>query len=188
MLGLGRASPQKMWISKDEYELFESVEPTLPGVRECAELAERQDAKWRWFWPPLSGGGAQPITSVKHKLYAQDTEQKHGKQGPNSLGVLCCFVFPMFFACLFSFSFLSASLSSGSIASRYLLTYDFFEPWPFILLFSPLPDQNFVLFSLSRHNVHSFLPSLGGLRRGSHTASRELKCAHLREDPQEKNE
>ena len=33
--------PQEMWISKDEYELFESVEPTLPRVRECAELAER---------------------------------------------------------------------------------------------------------------------------------------------------
>ena len=47
MSGLGRASPQQMWISKDEYELFESVEPTLPGVRKCAELAERQDAKWR---------------------------------------------------------------------------------------------------------------------------------------------
>ena len=26
---------------KDEYELFESVEPTLPRLRECAELAER---------------------------------------------------------------------------------------------------------------------------------------------------
>ena len=33
--------PQQMWISKGEYELFESVEPTLPRVRECAELAER---------------------------------------------------------------------------------------------------------------------------------------------------
>ena len=31
MSGLGPASPQQMWISKDEYELFE----------ECAELAER---------------------------------------------------------------------------------------------------------------------------------------------------
>ena len=38
---LGGASPQQMWISKDEYELFESVEPTLPRVPECAELAER---------------------------------------------------------------------------------------------------------------------------------------------------
>ena len=28
MLGLGLASPQQMWISKGEYELFESVEPT----------------------------------------------------------------------------------------------------------------------------------------------------------------
>ena len=40
-VGLGPGLPQQMWISKDEYELFESVEPTLPGVRECAELAER---------------------------------------------------------------------------------------------------------------------------------------------------
>ena len=29
------------------HELFESVEPTLLGVRECAELAERRDARWR---------------------------------------------------------------------------------------------------------------------------------------------
>ena len=35
------AGAQQMWISKDEYELFESVEQTLPGVRECADLAER---------------------------------------------------------------------------------------------------------------------------------------------------
>ena len=33
--------PQQVWVSKDEYELFESVEQTLPGVRECAELTER---------------------------------------------------------------------------------------------------------------------------------------------------
>ena len=39
--------PQQMWISKNEYELFESVEPALSGVQECAEVAERQDAKWR---------------------------------------------------------------------------------------------------------------------------------------------
>ena len=37
--------PQQVWISKDEYEPFEKVEQTLPGVRECAELAERYDAR-----------------------------------------------------------------------------------------------------------------------------------------------
>ena len=46
-VGLGPGLPQQIWISKDEYELFESVEPTLPRVRECAELAECQDARKR---------------------------------------------------------------------------------------------------------------------------------------------
>ena len=41
MSGLSRASLQQIWISKGEYELVESVEPTLLGVRECAEVAER---------------------------------------------------------------------------------------------------------------------------------------------------
>ena len=35
-VGLGPELPQQMWISKDEYELFESVEQTLPRLRECA--------------------------------------------------------------------------------------------------------------------------------------------------------
>ena len=39
MSGLDRAATADVDLA--EYELFESVEPTLPGVRECAGLAER---------------------------------------------------------------------------------------------------------------------------------------------------
>ena len=44
--------PQQMWISKDEYELFESVEPILRRARECAVgLAVRRQVTGGVFVP-----------------------------------------------------------------------------------------------------------------------------------------
>ena len=52
-LGLGRASPQQMWISKGEYELL--LKLLIRHFPKCAELAERKDAKVEEL-APSSGG------------------------------------------------------------------------------------------------------------------------------------
>ena len=114
--------------------------------------------------------GTTKTTPGENKKLAFGTEKNStgGKTKNNSLCVRLC-VFSIFFRCLFSFSFLSASFSWASFASRFLLTFLIkiiflsclggcsFGPFFFFLLLSagpPPPDRpkfrSFSMFILSR--------------------------------------